>query len=61
MNPLTTLVAFLVGAWAVADLALLPRRRSLRIELAPSLAPAARVIAVVLAVANWIYLAAAGR
>jgi hypothetical protein len=61
MNPLATAFAFLVGLWAVADVALLPRRRSLRLELAPRLWPAARATVVALAVVNWVYLIAAGR
>jgi hypothetical protein len=61
MNPLATAFAFCIGMWAVADLLLLARGRSLRLALAPWLLPAARVVAVVLAAANWVYLIAAGR
>ena len=61
MNPLVTAGAFVVAAWAIADLALLPRRRALVIELRPGLASVVRVAAVVLLVANWAYLVAAGR
>jgi hypothetical protein len=49
MNPLATLAAFALAAWAVADLALLPRRQVLRV---------AAVAAILL---NWAYLLAAGR
>jgi hypothetical protein len=61
MNPLASALAFCVGLWAVSDLLLLARGRSLRLGLAPSLLGAARVAAVVVAAANWVYLIAAGR
>ena len=61
MNPLTTLVAVLVAAWALLDLVLLPRRRAVALEVGKPLAFALRVGALVLFLANWIYLIAAGR
>jgi hypothetical protein len=61
MNPFTTLVAVRVAAWAVADLALLPRRQALDLEVPRSLRFALRVAALVLFLANWVYLIAAGR
>jgi hypothetical protein len=61
MNPLTTLAALVVALWAAADLALLPRRRALGIEVAEPLGFALRVAAVVAVLANWVYLLAAGR
>jgi hypothetical protein len=61
MNPFTTLVAVLVASWAVADLALLPRRRALDLEVPKPLGFALRVAALVLFLANWVYLIAAGR
>ena len=61
MNPLTILAAALVAAWALVDLVLLPRRRALALELHPRLAGALRVAALVLFLANWVYLLAAGR
>jgi hypothetical protein len=61
MNPFTTLVAALVSAWALADLALLSRGRALALELGKPLGIALRVGALVLFLANWIYLIAAGR
>jgi hypothetical protein len=61
MNPLTTLVAVVVAAWALADLALLPRRQALGLEIAPRLGLALRVAALSLLLANWVYLVAAGR
>jgi len=61
MNPFTTLVAVLVAGWAVADLALLPRRRALGLEVPKRLGFALRVGALVLVLANWVYLIAAGR
>jgi len=61
MNPFTALVAVLVAGWAVADLALLPRRRALDLEVPKRLGFALRVGALVLFLANWVYLIAAGR
>ena len=61
MNPFTTLVAVLVAGWAVADLALLPRRRALDLDVPKRLGFALRVGALVLFLANWVYLIAAGR
>lgn len=61
MNPFTTLVALVIAAWAVADLALLPRRQALGLEVKPRLAFALRVGALSLFAANWVYLVAAGR
>ena len=61
MNPFTTLVAVLVAGWAVADLALLPRRRALDLQVPKRLGFGLRVGALVLFLANWVYLIAAGR
>jgi len=61
MNPLATLGAVVVTAWALADLALLPRKRALGLEVAPRLARVLRWGALVLFLANWAYLLAAGR
>jgi hypothetical protein len=61
MNPFTTVVAVVVAGWALADLALLPRRRALGVDISPRLGFALRVVALVLFVANWVYLVAAGR
>jgi hypothetical protein len=61
MNPFTTLVAVLVAAWAAADLVLLPRRQALDVEVSRPFAFALRVAALVLFLANWAYLIAAGR
>jgi hypothetical protein len=61
MNPFTTLVAVLVAGWALLDLALLPRGRALDLELPRPLAFALRVSALVLFLANWVYLIAVGR
>ncbi len=61
MNPLAVAVGVGVALWAVADLVLLPRRQSLRLEVRPDVAFALRVAAVVLAAANWAYLVLAGR
>ena len=47
--------------WAVADLVLLPRRRALGLEVPKPLGFALRVAALVLFLANWVYLIAAGR
>jgi len=61
MNPLAALGALLLAAWAVADLALLPRRRALGIEVTAPAGSALRVAAAAALVANWAYLLAAGR
>jgi hypothetical protein len=61
MNPLATLAALAIAAWALGDLVLLPRRRVLGIEVAPRAAAALRIGIVVAAVLNWAYLLAAGR
>jgi len=61
MNPFTTVVAAVLAAWALADLALLRSRRALGLEVSPPLARALRVLALVLFLANWLYLVAAGR
>jgi hypothetical protein len=61
MNPLATLAALAIAAWALGDLLLLPRRRALGIEVAPRAAAALRIGIVVAAVLNWAYLLAAGR
>jgi hypothetical protein len=61
MNPFTTLVSVVVGAWALADLALLPRKKALGLEMPPRLAFALRVLALTLFLANWVYLLLAGR
>ena len=61
MNPFTTLVAFVVAAWAVADLALLPRRESLGLEVREPLGFGLRVATLLLFLANWVYLLVAGR
>jgi hypothetical protein len=60
-NPLAMLAAVLVGAWALADLALLPRRRAVGVEIAPRLGFVLRLTALGLFLANWVYLIAAGR
>jgi hypothetical protein len=61
MNPLATLAMLAVVPWALADLALLARGRALGLDLAPAVARAARIAAVVLVGANWAYLLAVGR
>lgn len=61
MNPLTTLAAGLIGAWAVADLVLLPGRKALAIDVEPRLALRLRVATVVAFLLNWVYLIALGR
>lgn len=59
VNPLATLLAFAVVPWAVADLLLLPRGRSLGVRVSPAAARALRMAVVLLVLANWIYLLAA--
>ncbi len=61
MNPLATLGAVGVGVWALLDVALLTRRRALALEVHPRLASALRWGALVLFLANWVYLLAVRR
>ncbi len=61
MNPFATLLALVVAAWALADLALLPRRQALDVQVSPRVGFALRVGVLVLFLANWVYLVAAGR
>ncbi len=61
MNPLVVLGALLVFGWAIADLALLPKRRALALELHPRLAQVLRVTAVLLLLLNWAFLLAVRR
>jgi hypothetical protein len=61
MNPLATFLAFLLAGWGLLDLCLVPFGRALRLELSPESARRARFAALVLVVANWIFLMAAGR
>lgn len=61
MNPVTTLFALGIALWAAADLALLLRGRSLGVLVAPRTGLALRVGAIVVGLANWVYLLAAGR
>ena len=61
MNPFATVVAVVVAGWAVVDLALLPRRQALGLEVSPRLGFALRAGALFLFLANWVYLVAAGR
>ena len=61
MNPFVTLLAVFVAAWALADLALMPRRQVLDVEVSPRVAFALRVGALVLFLANWGYLVVARR
>jgi hypothetical protein len=61
MNPFTTVVAVVLAAWGVADLALLSSRHAVGLEVSPRLGFALRVLALVLFLANWVYLVAAGR
>jgi hypothetical protein len=61
MNPLATLAFGLVAVWALADLVLWPRRRALSLEVEPRLAWRLRIAALVLLLANWIYLLVARR
>jgi Protein of unknown function (DUF2752) len=61
MNPFVTLVAVVMAAWALADLALLPRRRSLKVEVSPRLGGWLRAAALVAFFLNWVYLLVVGR
>jgi hypothetical protein len=60
VNPLATALAVALALWGLAELLLLPRKLALRLEVAPVLHPWLRWTAVVLGVANWLYLIATG-
>jgi len=60
VNPLATVLAVALALWGLAELALLPRRLALRLEVAPVLHSWLRWTVVVLGVANWLYLIATG-
>jgi hypothetical protein len=61
MNPLAVVFAGVVALWAVGDLLLLPRRRSLRLTIRPDLAMPVRIAVLLVALLNWAYLVLAGR
>jgi hypothetical protein len=61
MNPLMTLGALGIVAWGVADLALLPWGRAVRVEVPSSLARILRIGVVVALLLNWVFLVVAGR
>ena len=61
MNPLATLAALGLFAWGVADLALLPARKALTIEVSDALVRTLRFAAVAAILLNWAFLIAAGR
>jgi hypothetical protein len=61
MNPLATIGVVTVAAWALADLALLPRGSALRLRLSPRAANAVRVGGALALLVNWAYLIAVGR
>jgi hypothetical protein len=61
MNPFVTLVAVVMAGWAVADLVLLPRHRSLKVEVSPPLGSWLRAAALVAFFLNWVYLLLVGR
>jgi hypothetical protein len=61
MNPLVTVAAFAVALWAAFDLALMPGRRAVALELPPRAGRVLRAAVVIAVVANWAYLIAAGR
>src|SRR4029453_6926401 len=61
MNPLTTVAAVVVAAWAVADAVLLSRGRALDLEVESRLGNLMRVGFVAAVALNWAYLLLAGR
>lgn len=60
VNPLAMLVSVSVLAWGAADAALLPSGRALGLELSAPARRVARVAALGLLLANWVYLVVAG-
>lgn len=61
MNPLMTLGALGMAAWGIADLALLPWGRALRVEVPSAFGRVLRIGVVVALVLNWVFLVVAGR
>jgi len=61
MNPLVAAGALALVPWALADLVLLTRGRALDAHVGPRLGVGLRVAAVLLILANWAWLLAAGR
>jgi Protein of unknown function (DUF2752) len=61
MNPLVTVAGLVIAAWGAADIALLTRRRALRMELGPGAVRVLRVAVPIAILANWAYLIAVGR
>jgi hypothetical protein len=61
LNPVVTVVAVVMAAWALVDLVLLPSRRSLRIEVSPRLGYVLRAAALLAFFLNWVYLLVSGR
>lgn len=61
MNPLVAAGAIALVPWALADLVLLTRGRALDAQVGPRLGGGLRVAAVLLVLANWAWLLAAGR
>jgi hypothetical protein len=61
MNPGTTLAAFAILLWAAADLALVPQKRALGLELSPRAGRVLRIAVVAGVVANWAFLLSTGR
>jgi hypothetical protein len=60
VNPLATVVMLTLLVWGVTDIVLRLRGRSLSLDLGPGEGVRLVVIFLVLAVANWAYLIAAG-
>jgi hypothetical protein len=61
MNPLVAAGLLALVPWAAADLALMPGRRALVLELSPAAGRAARIAVMAAVVLNWVWLVAAGR
>jgi hypothetical protein len=61
MNPLATVAAVVVAAWAVADSLLLARGRALDLEVGPRVGNLMRVGLVAAVALNWAYLLLVGR
>jgi hypothetical protein len=61
MNPLATVAGIGLAAWGLGDLWLLRRQAALGVDVDPGARRFLRVTAVVLVMANWAYLIAAGR
>lgn len=61
MNPLAAAVGLVLLLWGLGDLLLLRRGEALELDAGPRLATSLRIGTVIIVLANWVWLIAAGR